>query len=141
MLIFFPCLFSQIRLTPFVMDSSMAIILGLAEPMGLHVLGPFLVDHFKSNHWTRSSIILAPMPISKRRRFQRGYNQCHSIAEGCKKSITSAGFQCVVRPLLRKVKHRRSQIHFSAMDRWTNTSNSLRVRKKNSASLRMRCWL
>lgn len=102
----------------------------LGGAMGLHVLGPFLVDHFKRNHWTRSSIILVPMPISKRRRFQRGYNQCHSIAEGCKKSITSAGIQCVVRPLLRKVKHRRSQIHFSAMDRWTNTSNSLRVRKK-----------
>ena len=102
----------------------------LGGAMGLHVLGPFLVEHFKSNHWTTSSIILIPMPISRRRRFQRGYNQCRSIAEGCQKAITSAGIHCVVRPLLRKVKHRRSQVHFSAMDRWTNTSNSLHVRKK-----------
>ena len=46
----------------------------LGGTMGHHVLGPFLVKHLKSTHRTTSTIVLIPMPISKRRRFQRGYN-------------------------------------------------------------------
>jgi predicted amidophosphoribosyltransferase len=102
----------------------------LGGAMGHHVLGPFLVEHLKSRHRTTSTIVLIPMPISKRRRFQRGYNQCHSISKGCQKALASAGIHSVVLPLLRKEKHRKSQVHFSAIDRWSNISNSLRVRKK-----------
>ena len=102
----------------------------LGRAMGLNVLGPFLVDRLNLHERTTPSIVLIPMPISKRRRFQRGYNQCLSIANGCKKALAIAGIQSMVLPLLKKEQHRRSQVHFSTIERWTNTSNSLRVRKK-----------
>ena len=102
----------------------------LGGAMGHHVLGPFLVKHLKSAHRTTSTIVLIPMPISKRRRFQRGYNQCHSISKGCQKALAKAEIHGVVLPLLKKEIHRKSQVNFSAIDRWSNISNSLRVRKK-----------
>ena len=95
----------------------------MARHLGYHFLGPAIVPAHKD-------IVLIPMPVSKRRRWRRGYNQSEGLAQGCQRKLSERGYRASVAPLLKKYAHRKSQIEVDPFERWTNPRGSLRVRQK-----------
>ena len=94
----------------------------MARHLGYHFLGPAIVPAHKD-------IVLIPMPVSKRRRWRRGYNQSEGLAQGCQRKLSERGYRASVAPLLEKYAHRKSQIEVDPFERWTNPRGSLRVRQ------------
>ncbi|MGB0271422.1 MAG: ComF family protein [Schleiferiaceae bacterium] len=95
----------------------------MARHLGYHFLGPAIASAHKD-------IVLVPMPVSKRRRRRRGYNQSEGLAQGCLRKLSESGYRATVALLLEKHAHRKSQIEVDPFERWTNPRGSLRVRQK-----------
>ena len=95
----------------------------MARHLGYHFLGRAIAS-------AHSNIVLVPMPVSKRRRRRRGYNQSEGLAQGCLKKLSESGYRATVVLLLEKHAHRKSQIEVDPFERWTNPRGSLRVRQK-----------
>ena len=73
--------------------------------------------------------LLVPMPTSWRRAWKRGYNQSEQLAKGIRRRMRLEGVQSDIAPLLEKVEHRRSQIHFGPHERWGNARDAVRARR------------
>jgi predicted amidophosphoribosyltransferase len=70
------------------------------------------------------------MPVSKKRRWQRGYNQSEGLAQGCLRKLSELGYKAQVVSLLEKHIDKKSQVEMDPFERWTNPRGSLRVRQK-----------
>lgn len=77
-----------------------------------------------------TEVVLIPMPVSRKRRRRRGYNQCDMLAKGCKKGVAAAGVSTEILAVLEKNSHRKSQIHFDPFQRWTNAKGTFSVVNK-----------
>ena len=69
----------------------------LGVRLGEHFLGP-MIEKIK-----KSEVVLIPMPVSKKRRRQRGYNQCDMLAQGCKKGVAAAGVSAEILAVLERL--------------------------------------
>jgi ComF family protein len=70
-----------------------------------------------------SADIILPVPLHRKKLRQRGYNQCHPIAEGLSASL---GIPWSPRQLSR-ISLSLTQTHKSRMDRWSNVEGIFRV--------------
>ena len=95
----------------------------MARHLGYHFLGPAIASAYKD-------LVLIPMPVSKKRRWQRGYNQSEGLAQGCHRKLSKLGYKAQVVALLEKHAHKKSQVEMDPFERWTNPRGSLRVRQK-----------
>jgi|MDSX01.1.fsa_nt_gb predicted amidophosphoribosyltransferase len=99
----------------------------LAIELGHSLLGPCLQSFYQKSS---KKPFLIPMPISKRRRKSRGYNQSEKLSEGCLRFIRAQGIDATSINLLNKTHHKRSQVEFGPFDRWTNPKGSIGIRKE-----------
>ncbi len=98
--------------------------LWLARQLGREIMGPSL------KVINTQTVILIPMPISKKRLRTRGYNQSEQLAKGCLTFIKDHGINALILPVLEKIHDRKSQVEMSPFERWTNPRGSLRVSQK-----------
>lgn len=98
--------------------------LWLARQLGEEIMGPSL------KVFITQTVILIPMPISKKRLRKRGYNQSEQLAKGCLTFIKAYGMNAVIMPVLEKIQDKKSQVEMSPFERWTNPRGSLRVSPK-----------
>lgn len=81
----------------------------LAEKMGSILYDAICAELEEKNIFNRThSVLLLPMPISDRRRFERGWNQCELIAGAIKIQDASRRFKYLPRQLA-KIIHTESQ--------------------------------
>ena len=95
----------------------------MARHLGYHFLGTAIPSAYKD-------LFLIPMPVSKKRRWQRGYNQSEGLAQGCLRKLSELGYKAQVVLLLEKHIDKKSQVEMDPFERWTNPRGSLRVRQK-----------
>ena len=82
---------------------------------------------FESAGWQNTRPILVPVPISDKRRFERGWNQSELLAQALKKYDTGEAFKYLPRQLA-KVLHTESQTKTgSRSERLKNLADSMRV--------------
>jgi len=96
-------------------------------------LGVRLGDHFLGSiieKVEKAEVVLIPMPVSRKRLRQRGYNQSDMLARGCKRGLIAAGVSTEIRAVLKKSIHRKSQVHFDSFQRWTNARGAFSVVEK-----------
>ena len=96
----------------------------LGQRLGYNYIGPLI--EIVAN----PSVVMIPMPVSRKRRRQRGYNQSVMLAKGCQKHLMSASIHVEIRAILEKCIHRKSQIHFDSFQRWTNAKGTFSVVEK-----------
>ena len=96
-------------------------------------LGQLLYDVIESELMERNifekyhNVILLPMPISDKRRNERGWNQCEILCEEVKALDTAQHFKYLPRQLC-KVRHTESQTRTaSKRERLENLHDSMRV--------------
>jgi ComF family protein len=100
-------------------------------------LGEILYDHihqeiqeltvFESAHWQKDKILLIPMPISDKRRFERGWNQSELLAQAVVKMDKEKIFKYLPRQLI-KIKDTESQTKTtSRKERLENVVNSMKI--------------
>lgn len=89
------------------------------------VLAEFIASYKEDvDAYERSSLVLLPIPLSRQRRRERGYNQVHVIA-------AYAGSLLQVPPtphLLSRVRHTKAQTTLSKRDRLQNLEGAFRAR-------------
>ena len=78
-------------------------------------------------------VLLIPIPISKKRRKERGYNQCELLIDEILKLDTEKKFQKDYGLLIRS-KHIEKQTHKDRAERLENTKNIFEVTKKENVS-------
>jgi competence protein ComFC len=79
-----------------------------------------LFDNFKTP-------LLIPMPMSKKRRLERGWNQTEAVCEALKDLDTENAFEYAP-DILEKVRHTESQTELEKHERLNNLANSMKVR-------------
>jgi ComF family protein len=100
-------------------------------------LGEILYDHicleledlalFESANWRMSKPLLLPIPISGKRRFERGWNQSELLCEKIMKHDNQRNFRYLPKALA-KVLHTESQTKTRSKDeRLENLANSMKV--------------
>lgn len=77
-----------------------------AAKIGAYALHQFLKEKLAPG--AREPVILVPMPISKQRRRERGFNQCEVLAEVIER-LDSGGSICMDSNLLVRTRHRARQ--------------------------------
>ncbi|PIP56012.1 MAG: hypothetical protein CO183_01540 [Candidatus Zambryskibacteria bacterium CG_4_9_14_3_um_filter_42_9] len=100
-------------------------------------LGEVLYDHirqeiqeraiFESAHWLEDKIMLIPIPISDKRRFERGWNQSELLAQAIVKMDKEKIFKYLPKQLV-KIKETESQTKTaSRKERLENVTNSMKI--------------
>jgi competence protein ComFC len=100
----------------------------IAEKLGEIVYDTICDELYEKNVLEEeSSFILMPVPVSDKRRYERGWNQAELLAEAVKKRDKEKRFKYLPRQLS-KFRHTESQTHTSGRDeREENIRNSMRV--------------
>ena len=100
----------------------------LAERLGEILFDTIMAELSERNIFEKTgNVILMPMPISDRRRFERGWNQTELITEAVKSNDASQKLKYLPRQLA-KVIHTESQTRTSGRkERRENLHNSMRV--------------
>ena len=101
--------------------------LWLARQLGREIMGPAIALPLEQ------TIILIPMPISKKRLRTRGYNQSEQLALGCQSFLINCGANASIVSLIEKIQDKKSQVEMSPFERWTNPRGSLRVSQNKAA--------
>ena len=114
--------------TPSVSKLCYSLKYGSNPWLGVRLGEYFLSPMIEKIH--KSEVVLIPMPVSRKRRRRRGYNQCDMLAKGCKKGVAAAGVCAEILAVLEKNSHRKSQIHFDPFQRWTNAKGTFSVIQK-----------
>ncbi len=91
------------------------------QDIGLE-MGRLLGTELRGSPFASADMIL-PVPLHRKRLRQRGYNQCHPIAEGLS---TSLGIPWFSHHLIR-LSASITQTNKSRMDRWSNVEGKFRV--------------
>ena len=99
----------------------------LGISLGKSLLGPYLQSFCER---VNKNPVLIPVPVSRKRKKMRGYNQSEKLSQGCLQFILAQGFHAAIVNLLQKVQHKRSQVEYGTFTRWTNPTGSMEVRKK-----------
>ncbi|MCR4279151.1 MAG: phosphoribosyltransferase family protein [Candidatus Zambryskibacteria bacterium] len=100
----------------------------LAEHMG-EILYDFIIDELEERRILSKehSAILIPMPISDKRRFERGWNQAELLTKAIKKCDTTSSFKYLPGQLVKTI-HTESQTRTSSKkEREQNLANTMRV--------------
>lgn len=100
----------------------------LAKHVG-EILYDFIIDELDDRRIfsKERSIILIPMPISDKRRFERGWNQAELLAKAIKKCDTSFSLKYLPGQLIKTI-HTESQTRTSSKkEREQNLANTMRV--------------
>lgn len=85
-------------------------------------MGRLLGIELKGSAFVSADIIL-PVPLHKRKQRQRGYNQCHPIAEGLSKCLGIPWYsRHIIRPSVSLTQTSRSRI-----DRWLNVDGIFEI--------------
>jgi ComF family protein len=110
----------------------------LAEKLGVLLYDAVMAEALERNIFERfKTLILMPVPVSDKRRFERGWNQAELLAEAVKRCDRSNGFKYLPRQLA-KIRHTESQTKTSGKaERLQNLKESMRV--LNPESVRERC--
>lgn len=87
-----------------------------------HAFGTYLADVLKNNRISEKTDIIVPVPMSKRSRRKRGYNQSELIAEVVSVE-TGIPFKCIVR----KVRETREQKSLGKAGRKLNLQNAFQI--------------
>jgi len=86
-------------------------------------MGRLLGIELKGSAFTSADLIL-PVPLHKRKYRQRGYNQCHPIAEGLSQSLGIPWCSShLIRPSVSLTQTNRSRV-----DRWSNVDGIFEVK-------------
>jgi len=86
-------------------------------------MGRILGIELEGSNFTSADLIL-PVPLHKKKYRQRGYNQCHSIAEGLSESLGVPWCSShLIRPLVSLTQTNRSRV-----DRWSNVDGIFEVK-------------
>lgn len=110
----------------------------IAEKLG-EILYDALVQEtsersLEESAWLNRRPLLVPIPISERRRFERGWNQAELLCEAIKKSDVGEHFKYIPRQLV-KNRHTESQTKTSSKrERLENLKDSMRVQNMESVS-------
>ena len=99
----------------------------LGLTLGKSLLGPCLQSFCQQEN---KNPILIPIPVSRKRKKIRGYNQSEKLSQGCLQFILAQGIQATILNILKKVNHKKSQVECGIFERWTNPSGGMEVRKK-----------
>ncbi len=105
----------------------------LARTMG-QILYDYIIGELEERNvfakWPR--IVLMPMPVSDKRRFERGWNQAELLASAIKECDTSNVFKYLPRQLA-KLQHTESQTRTATKsERLHNLTNTMRVLNPDS---------
>lgn len=86
-------------------------------------MGRLLGIELKGSPFVSADIIL-PVPLHMKKYRKRGYNQCHSIAEGLSESLGIPWYSChLIRPTVSLTQTSRSRL-----DRWSNVDGIFEVK-------------
>ncbi len=99
----------------------------LAKRVGV-VLYDTLVSELEEEHFGTGKVLLLPMPMSDKRRLERGWNQAELLAEALNMCDNAGRFE-YLRNALEKVRHTESQtIAGSRAERLLNLKDSMAAR-------------
>lgn len=117
-------------LTYFTKESKMQTILHLLKYKDREDIGEALGHYWAASQKEEFVSISAimPVPLSKKRQFERGYNQSESIANGMASNLNIP----VLRNLLQRNKITESQTHKTRLERLENMENAFEVIAFNS---------
>ncbi len=94
------------------------------KKLGIYI-GELLGEKIKDK--TTDIDFIVPVPIHKRKKRKRGYNQSEIIARG----VSNIIHKPVKTTILHKVKYTKSQTKVSMEGKWQNVSNTFSVNNKN----------
>lgn len=94
-----------------------------AKPVIGLVLGRIMATEFAPHGFFDGVDVLLPVPLTRRRRWQRGYNQSEYIAKG----ISEVMGLPIDTGSLRRTKFTTSQTHLSWREKKTNVENTFRL--------------
>ena len=83
-----------------------------------HFIGRVAAEEMSQQHFFDDIDLLIPIPLTKRRQRQRGYNQSHEIARGISDTTGIPLFDKIVA----RTRFEKSQTHNTAMERRENVS-------------------
>lgn len=89
-------------------------------PEFLEEMFPQVKRYSAINNFINSKTLLIPIPISRRRRAQRGYNQSELLAQVLLRKIPHSAYS----ESLKKIRHTRAQSSLKADERFNNLTNS-----------------
>lgn len=96
-----------------------------AQRLLAHALQLHLKQAATTAHW------LVPVPLSRRRWRERGYNQVHEVAKRAAPAVPT----CTLVPkLLQRTRHTRPQTELARADRLSNLTNAFRCRPQSATS-------
>lgn len=95
-----------------------------------HQLADYITQHIP--HTTTQHYVLCPVPQSKRRYRERGYNQCELLTAQISKQLPKLTY---LPHLLTKTRHTKSQTTKRKQERLQNLQNSIDYNKKYHANL------
>jgi len=102
-------------------------------PEFLEELFPQAKRHNAINNFINSKPLLIPIPISRRRRAQRAYNQSELLAQVLLRKIPCSTYS----ESLKKIRHTRAQSSLKADERFNNLTNSLAWQGENLAGTKI----
>ncbi len=110
----------------------------LAEKIGIMLYDTIVAEAEENNIFEKfGEVIIMPIPISDRRRLDRGWNQAELLTKAIKRMDTANRFKHLAGQL-RKMKHTESQTSTATRkERLTNIQNSMKV--ANPQSVRGAC--
>lgn len=102
-------------------------------PEFLEELFPQVKHYSAINDFINATPLLVPIPISRKRRAQRGYNQSEILAQVLSNKIPRS----VYSESLKKIRHTRAQSSLKANERFNNLTNSLAWQGENLAGAKI----
>ena len=125
---------------PFVYRDELAAMINRMKngtPRGALYLGEQMAEYFVEKHLKHQNkgeeILLIPVPITKNKRLERGYNQSERLAESLCERLVAMGYDARVdTEILEKRKETAQQKQMGYVERMQNASGAYHVHKRKA---------
>jgi len=101
----------------------------LAQKMYSFLL-PTLAEYHDFHQFSEPVII--PVPITKKRKHERGFNQCDDLAKFLSRQITGSSYDTKTIQRIEKPGARKQSLIHNRSERYANTKNSFVISNKNT---------
>ncbi len=124
--------------SPFVYQDKVAALVNRMKngnPRIALYFGEEIATHFAENYLkttpTKEELIIVPVPLTKNKRRERGYNQSERLAESITERLQAMGYSAVLdTELLQKRKDTAPQKQMTYVERMENVSGAYHVHKR-----------
>lgn len=135
--------------SPFVYIENVAALVNRMKngrPRIAHYFGEKMADDFLQSYARKElfslergelEFLLIPVPLTKAKRWERGYNQAEFLAWGVERRLTQRGYRATVKgDILIKSKDAKQQKHLHYKERFENAADSYSVVKRKECKNR-----